>query len=76
MGYYFESRGALLQAVIASHVEVLTATRISALEEFTGTAESSLSRIVDAYIDPYLALLTDRDIGWRHYGRLIAALAQ
>ena len=32
---------------------------------------------MDAYIDPYLVLMTDREPGLNaHYGRLIASLAQ
>ena len=76
MNYYFESKDALLEAVIARRVEQLRSGRMSALAEFCGTAESSLSRLVDAYVDPYLALMLDKKQGWHSYGRLIARMAQ
>lgn len=76
MNYYFETKEALLEAVISRRAEALRSGRVAMLTEFCGTAESSLSRLVDAYVDPYLALMLDKEDGWRSYGRLIANLAQ
>jgi AcrR family transcriptional regulator len=76
MNYYFESKDALLEAVIARRVDVLSSARRDALQSFVGAERSSIALLMDAYIDPYLVLMTDRDQGWRHYGRLIAKLAQ
>jgi AcrR family transcriptional regulator len=76
MNYYFETKEALLEAVIARRINVLNSARREALNSFAGTSDSSLERLVDALVDPYLAMMLAEDTGWRYYGRLVAMLAQ
>lgn len=76
MNYYFESKDSLLEAVIERRAYRLNSERQRLLEEFAGSEDSSVTRVVDAIVDPYLAFMLDEDIGWHHYGRLIASLAQ
>ncbi len=76
MSYYFESKEALLEAVIARRIDVLSSERKNRLLVFAGTSESSIEKIVDAFIDPFLEMMTTKNDGWRNYGRLIAHLAQ
>lgn len=76
MTYYFESKEALLEAIIERRADVLNSARECLLLSFAGTSESSVSRIVDAIVDPYLSFMVNEEEGWHHYGRLIANLAQ
>lgn len=76
MKYYFESKEALVEEVIARRAGILNAERLQRLNRFAGTPESSIKRVIDAIVDPYFEMMMQPEPGWHSYGRLIAQMAQ
>ena len=75
--YHFGSKEALFNAVIRRRIDVLSDQRVYLLnyylEESNG-APLPVSRLVEAFISPYLYLSLNGGTNWRYYARLVAGL--
>ena len=75
LSYYFGSKDALLEAVVARRASALTALRLEGLEAIPA-AEMSVEALVEAYYGTVTEIVTSRDAGWRAYVRLLNQLSQ
>lgn len=74
--YYFETKLALFEAVIARRTQILNERRRTALEAMRLRPAWSVEDVLEAFVAPYLDLSLNGGHGWKAYGRLIAQLAQ
>ena len=75
MTYYFASKEALLDAIVGRRIDVLNGRRRERLAAIAGTNESSIEKLVEILVLPYLELMVEEGPGWRAYARLNAQLA-
>ncbi len=76
MSYYFASKEALLEAVVARRSSHLNDRRRARLAIIAGTAESSIEQIVDVLLAPFFELVSEEGEAWKSYAKLNAQLAQ
>ena len=72
--YYFDSKRALFDAVVARRADVLNEERVTALDNYEARAGDAVTveGALEAFLGPVLAKLESGGEGWRHYLSLIA----
>jgi AcrR family transcriptional regulator len=75
--YYFNSKRALFDAVIARRADVVNRERMAELNAYAAEAgdELTVEGAIAAFLRPVLAKLDSGEPGWRHYLALIAQVA-
>jgi AcrR family transcriptional regulator len=71
--YHFRSKQKLFEEVIARRALELNTKR---RESLSNLRDATVEEVLDAYLRPYLLLVSGKDKGWRAYGRLIAQIGQ
>lgn len=74
--YHFGTKEALFEAVISRRIHVLGSRRRELLGAFADTESSSVEKVVEAFVQPYLELMIQGEQGWRAYGKIAAYVAQ
>lgn len=74
--YYFSSKRALFDAVIARRADVVNRERMQTLNTYERDADPlTVEGAVEAFMRPVLDKLASDDAGWRHYLALVAQVA-
>lgn len=74
--YYFASKRALFDAVIARRADVVNRERLATLDAYERNAKPpTVEGAVEAFMRPVLDKLASNDSGWRHYLALVAQVA-
>lgn len=74
--YYFDSKRALFDAVIARRADVVNRERMATLEAYERNAKPiTVEGAIEAFMRPVLDKLASNDAGWRHYLALVAQVA-
>ena len=74
--YYFDSKRALFDAVIARRADVVNRERLAMLDAYDlGTDHPTVEGAVEAFLRPVMEKLASGDDGWRHYLALVAQVA-
>lgn len=77
MSYYFESKDALLEAVVSRRSQVVNDRRRAIFHEIAADGRGSIDNLVEVLIHPFAELIREEDgEGWRAYAKLLAQLAQ
>ena len=76
MSYYFESKEALLEAVVERRVEMINIRRRQRLEQIAGTDASTVEKLVDILVMPFVEMIQEQGPEWISYAQLNAQLAQ
>jgi len=74
--YYFASKRALFDAVIARRADVVNRERLETLDAYARNADPpTVEGAIEAFMRPVLDKLASNDLGWRHYLALVAQVA-
>jgi AcrR family transcriptional regulator len=74
--YYFNSKRALFDAVIARRADVVNRERMETLDAYDRKEKQpTVEGAVEAFMRPVLDKLASDDEGWRHYLALVAQIA-
>lgn len=76
MSYYFESKEALLNAVVERRIETLNTRRRNLLKAALDEGDISVEKLVDCLVKPYADLIKEEGEAWRSYAKLNAHLSQ
>lgn len=76
MSYYFESKEALLNAVVERRIEMLNTRRRNLLKATLDEGDISVEKLVDCLVRPYADLIKEEGEAWRSYAKLNAHLSQ
>lgn len=76
MSYYFESKEALLDAVVARRIDTLNIRRLDLLKAALDTDDVTVAKLVDCLVRPYSELIKEQGQAWRSYAKLNAHLSQ
>jgi AcrR family transcriptional regulator len=72
--YYFGTKESLFGAVIMRRLGVVEAGRREAYDALIASGEVTVEGVIEAFISPYVRLLSSGDPGWINYARLIGRL--
>jgi AcrR family transcriptional regulator len=74
IGYYFDSKRGLFDAVFLRRAEILNQERLDALDRYEREAGGAmtLEGVMAAFLRPTMEPSTHRGEGWRHYFALVA----